>query len=408
MRSRLVDAVGDAERFVSAAFTGARRGANPPVDRVTVRPVDLAAGRHLQFSAFDGTNTTVSNLEPGAGVARFEELLDAGFGTVYVRALDGDLQLTHSRKGTPRLVRHRPTAEAIDTTHDRSKRRLLDPGAPFLHAVGITDDHGRIKPTARAKYRQVERFLEILEHTLPGADELAPGDALRAVDLGCGAGVLTLAAFHHLTVVRRLRVVMTGVDTKGELTARLDDIAASLGWEGLEFRTGTIAEFLPDEPPTLVVALHACDTATDDALAQAIGWESGYVLAAPCCQHDLQAQIDRASAPTEYEPLLRHGIVRERLGDLLTDSLRAEILRSHGYRTDVIEFVSTEHTGKNLMIRAVRTGRPDPSAAAAAERLAGAWHVVPALARRVGFGPHELPSQPTAAPIRAASSSVDD
>ena len=115
-----------------------------------------------------------------------------------------------------------------------------------------------------------------------------------------------------------------------------------------------------------MLALHACDTATDDALASAVGWRSRYVLAAPCCQHDLQAQIDNAAAPPDYAPLLRHGIVRERLGDLLTDSLRAELLRAHGYRTDVIEFVSTEHTAKNLMIRAVRTDRPDPEASTAA------------------------------------------
>ena len=109
-----------------------------------------------------------------------------------------------------------------------------------------------------------------------------------------------------------------------------------------------------------MLALHACDIATDDALASAVDWRSRYVLAAPCCQHDLQAQLDDAETPPDYGPLLRHGIVRERLGDLLTDSLRAELLRAHGYRTDVIEFVSTEHTAKNLMIRAVRTDRPDP------------------------------------------------
>ncbi|MGH9134928.1 MAG: methyltransferase, partial [Ilumatobacteraceae bacterium] len=133
--------------------------------------------------------------------------------------------------------------------------------------------------------------------------------------------------------------------------------------------------------------LHACDTATDDALAMAVGWRSRYVLAAPCCQHDLQAQIGDHATPAELAPLMRHGIVRERLGDLLTDALRAELLRAHGYRTDVIEFVSTEHTAKNLMIRAVRTDRVDPGAATAAERLAASWGVTPALADRIGYRP---------------------
>jgi SAM-dependent methyltransferase len=302
------------------------------------------------------------------------------------------LQLSHSRAGTARLARHRPSANTIVTTHDRPKPRLLDEGAPFLHAVGITDQHGRIKPTGRAKHRQVERFIEILSHMLDdtgeGANE-ATGDGatIRAVDLGCGAGVLTLATYHYLTEVRGHSVTMTGIDTKADLVDRLNDTVAGLGWDGLRFEVGAIADHRPNEPPDLVLALHACDTATDDALARAVGWRSRYILAAPCCQHDLQAQIDNAAAPPEYAPLLRHGIVRERLGDLLTDSLRAELLRAHGYRTDVIEFVSTEHTAKNLMIRAVRTDRPDPDASNSAERLAAVFGVTPALAARIGYRP---------------------
>ncbi len=281
------------------------------------------------------------------------------------------------------MTRHRPSASTIVTSHDRPKSRLLDESAPFLRAVGITDQHGRIKPTARAKHRQVERFVEILSHTL---DADVPA-TIRAVDLGCGAGVLTLATYHYLTEVRGHSVTMTGIDTKADLIDRLNTTVAELGWDGLAFEAGSIVDHQPAEPPDLVLALHACDTATDDALARAVGWRARYVLAAPCCQHDLQAQIDTAAAPPDYGPLLRHGIVRERLGDLLTDSLRAELLRAHGYRTDVIEFVSTEHTAKNLMIRAVRTDRPDPDASAAAERLAATWGVTPALATRIGYRP---------------------
>jgi SAM-dependent methyltransferase len=388
-RATLIAAITDEHRFVSATWTGAQRGATPRAERVTLRPVDLAAGRRLQLSVYDGRSTDVTNLTPTEVPARLDELFDAGFGSVYVRTLDGDLQLTHSRRGVPHLVRHRPSRDRIDAAHDRHKPRLLDADAPFLRAVGIADDRGRIKPTARAKHRQVERFLEILTHTLDAAPPGPFGHAFHAVDLGCGAGVLTLATYHYLTHVRGLDVRMTGVDTKAELIERLDATARELGWDGLHFEAGTIAGFQPSQTaaPDLVLALHACDTATDDALARAVGWRARYVLAAPCCQHDLQAQLDGRAGPEELRPLLRDGIVRERLGDLLTDSLRAELLRAHGYRTDVIEFVSTEHTAKNLMIRAVRTGRVDRDAAAAAERLAAAWDVTPALAARIGYRP---------------------
>jgi hypothetical protein len=388
----LIDAITDPERFVSATWSGALPGTTPSAGRVTLRPVDLKAGRRFQLSVFDGRTTVVTNLEPTELRLRLDELFDAGFASTFVRTLAGDLQLSHSRAGIARLARHRPSASTIVTDHDRPKARLIDEAAPFLRAVGITDEHGRIKPTARAKHRQVERFVEILSHTLEDGNEDARDGAtnvttIRAVDLGCGAGVLTLATYHYLTEVRGCSVSMTGIDTKTDLIDRLNTTAAGLGWDGLRFESGTIAEHQPAEPPDLVLALHACDTATDDALARAIGWRSRYVLAAPCCQHDLQAQIDNAAAPPEYAPLLRHGIVRERLGDLLTDSLRAELLRAHGYRTDVIEFVSTEHTAKNLMIRAVRTDRPDADAATAAERLATLWGVTPALAARIGYRP---------------------
>ncbi len=387
----VVDAIEDAATFVVTRFSGVIQGTVPPAVTVTVRPVELASGRHLQFSSFDGRKTHAENLSGPAARERFAALLTSGFRSVLVRTTVVDLQVVFSRKGVPRVLRHAPAITEVDTSHDRAKTRLLDPSAPFLRSVGIVDLQGRIKPTARAKYTQVERFLEILGHTLdqvPGGAP-TPGSPLRAVDLGCGAGVLTLATYHYLTVVRGLRVTMTGVDTKADLMERLNGDARELGWApaadgtGLGFVTATIADAMVDPSPDLVLALHACDTATDDALARAVGWEATWILAAPCCQHDLQAQLDRSAAPGALAPLLRHGIVRERLGDLLTDTLRAELLRAEGYRTDVIEFVSTEHTAKNLMIRAVRTGRPDAEAAASAAALAAEWSVTPALARRL-------------------------
>lgn len=380
---QVAEAVGDTERFVSASVTGARRGTSPPPGRLTLRPVDLRAGRLVQCTRSEGPSTDVENLEPDAASRLVLDLLIAGAANVVVRTLDGDLQLRHSKRGRPHLVRHRPTADHIDATHDRHKVRRMEPGAPVLTALGIADERGRIIPSARSKYRQVERFLELLDHVIG-----RPAGPLRAVDLGCGSGVLTLAAHDHL---RRVAPgsIMLGIDTKQELMDRLSATVAGLGWDDIEFRTAPIEDADLGEPIDLVIALHACDTATDDALARAVRAGAGVILAAPCCQHDLQTQLDRHRAPDDLEPLVRDGIMFERLGDLLTDALRAEILRGHGYRTDVVEFVTTDHTPKNLLIRAVRDaadGRRATAASAAARRLAERWEVVPALAQRIGYG----------------------
>ena len=384
---RVVAAFADRDRFVGATMTGARRHAVPPAIRISIRPVELREGPRIQFSAFDGRNTAVTNIDHESATEQFAGLIQSGFKSVMVKTTDGDHQLTFSKKGKPMVVRHRATDREVDTSHDRSKQHLVNDDAPFLRHVGIVDGDGRIKPTARAKFRQVERFVEIVSHTLPDDSALPPDSEIRVIDYGCGAGVLTFATFHYLAMVRGLRVTMIGLDTKRDIIDELNRSTADLGWDGLRFEVGTIADHPNDPPADMVIALHACDTATDDALAQAIHGSSAYILAAPCCQHDLQAQLDGSATPPSFSPMLRHGIIRERFGDLLTDSLRAELLRAHGYRADVIEFVSTEHTGKNLMIRAVRTGEPDEQATRAAAALAAEWGVEPALAKRLdGFG----------------------
>jgi SAM-dependent methyltransferase len=176
------------------------------------------------------------------------------------------------------------------------------------------------------------------------------------VDCGCGSAYLTFAVYHYLNDMLGLPTRMTGVDIKADLLAGHADKVAALGWVGLDFEAARIIDFQPPVPPDIVLALHACDTATDEALAQAIGWGSKLIFSAPCCHHHLQAQLE--NGPLPFQPILRHGILKERLSDILTDSLRALILRIMGYRTDVMELVAAEHTNKNLMIRAIRTAPP--------------------------------------------------
>jgi SAM-dependent methyltransferase len=275
--------------------------------------------------------------------------------------------------------------------HDRRKPRLLPEDHPVLRAVGIADAEGRIKPSRQAKYRQVEEFLRSLGPAVD--DALASGrlrtpteeEPLRVVDLGCGNAYLTFTAAAYLGEVRGLPVHLVGVDVKAQSREHNAVLAEQLGLGGsATFVQGDIATVALPETPDVVLALHACDTATDDALARAVTWDAPLVLAAPCCHHDIAAQLRRVPTPAPYSPLTRHGILRERFADTLTDAVRADVLRLVGYRVDVIEFVESQHTPRNTLLRAVRTGiEPSPKVRAEYDDLISTWGVRPALADRL-------------------------
>ena len=363
--------------LIDATIRGHRPGATTSLQRVRIRPVSIGDADVIQFEEFDGTNTQVVNLDIEAATERIVHLFRSGMKTAFIRTTTGDIQVTISRRGKVQQVRHAASRKVSTTQHDRQKRHLIAESAPFLRLVGISTDNGTVRPNARDKFRQVQQFVGILDHLVADHDHVTP---LRIVDLGCGSGVLTLAAHHHL-MASGVNVHTIGIDLKGKLMAQLNSTVEQLGWSTIEFVTEAISQWQPKPgaQPDLVIALHACDTATDDAIAQAVAWKSSHLLVAPCCQHDLQRQIDQSHIPPGFESLVRHGIVRERLGDLLTDTFRADVLAALGWRTDVIEFVDNQHTAKNIMIRASQTGELDEPARTRALQLAAEWSVQPAL-----------------------------
>lgn len=365
------------DRLIDATIRGHRPGATTSLQRVRIRPVSIGDADVIQFEEFDGTNTQVVNVDIEAATERIVHLFGSGMKTAFIRTTTGDIQVTISRRGKVQQVRHAASRKVSTTQHDRQKRHLIAESAPFLRHVGISTDNGTVRPNARDKFRQVQQFVGILDHLVADHDHATP---LRIVDLGCGSGVLTLAAHHHL-MASGVNVHTIGIDLKGKLMAQLNSTVEQLGWSTIEFVTEAISQWQPKPgaQPDLVIALHACDTATDDAIAQAVAWKSSHLLVAPCCQHDLQRQIDQSHIPPGFESLVRHGIVRERLGDLLTDTFRADVLAALGWRTDVIEFVDNQHTAKNIMIRASQIGELDEPARTRALQLAAEWSVQPAL-----------------------------
>jgi SAM-dependent methyltransferase len=280
--------------------------------------------------------------------------------------------------------REHDRTEPDRTEHDRIREHLLDPGDPLFAALGADAD----------KRRQVDAFLRQLVAAAGRTVERvrAEGRPLRVVDLGCGNAYLTFAAHRYLTGLLPDGVRTLGVDVRPDLVARNTRLAGELGLAGLEFAVGTIEAADPGGDVDVVLALHACDTATDDALARAVAWRAPVVLAAPCCHHDVQRQLDEARAaglapPEPHAALVRHPILRERFADVLTDTLRSQLLRLAGYRVDVVEFVDSRHTPRNALLRAEHRNRWDGPLDEALldelRELAGAWHVRPALAERL-------------------------
>jgi SAM-dependent methyltransferase len=381
----------DPGTLVRAVASGRRRGERPTWRRVELRYVDLKAGRHLQVTAYDEAQAHTANHPVGEPAREaVDALLDEAFGNWHVDTTT-ELHQVRITKKLQALVHTRPREEAVEASrgHDRDKDRLLPPDDPALVALGISDREGRVKPSRQAKYRQVEEFLRILDTSLRDAMEQGhlrtptPEDPLRIVDLGCGNAYLTLAAHRFLAGVRGLPVRLTGVDVKEQSRSHSSALAAELGIDA-EFVVGTIAGARLDAAPEVVLALHACDTATDEALARAVEWGAAVVLAAPCCHHDIAAQLRRLPTPAPYAELTRHGILRERFADTLTDALRASLLRQRGYRVDVMQFVESRHTPRNTLLRATRTGGAAAGVREEYDALVAAWGVDPRLADLLG------------------------
>jgi SAM-dependent methyltransferase len=376
------------QTLVRAIGSGRRRGADAPqYQRVELRYVDLKGARHLQITEYDERQAHTRNAAAGPQAEEaVDALLAAPYGNWHVETTDETLRLRYTKKGKSLLHRQDESHEQ-KTEHDRVKQRTLDPAAPFLIELGISDHLGRVKPSRQSKYKQIDEFCRLLA---PAVDEalaagrIPAGRPLHVVDLGCGNAYLTLAAYHLLTAAGH-DVRMTGIDHTPAARARNTKRVEALGWQDhLRFVDATIADAELDTPPDVVLALHACDTATDDALARAVGWQAPLVLAAPCCHHDIQKQLKSVEPPAPYGLLTRYGIVRERFADVLTDTLRAAVLRQVGYRVEVVQFVDSEHTPRNLLLRAARTGAvAGPEVRAEYEALAGEWHVKPRLAELV-------------------------
>ena len=374
----------DTSTFVRAVLSGRRRNMQVGYERIDIRLVEIKGELNLQLMQNDGRATSTKNMLPNKLVV--QELLNSGYANIMVESISQVYSIRITKSGDAQVhIENRQSQQNL--SHDKKKDRLLDSSDPFLLEVGIADAKGVIKPSRQDKYKQVEEFLRILSPALNAAitagqirkpTEQAP---LQIVDLGCGHAYLTFAA-HQFLVNSGIPVKVVGIDVRVESRDRNNAIAKKLGITStIEFVAEEISK-TTSQPVDVAIALHACDTATDDAIAGAINGGAQLLLIAPCCHHDIQKQMD--AAPEPWSAITKFGLMKERLGDLLTDSFRAQLLRIAGYRVEVIEFVAGEHTPRNLMIRAVKTdAKPDLLDIQRYVEMSSQWGVIPALEKKL-------------------------
>ncbi|MEW5317637.1 MAG: hypothetical protein WDW38_008919 [Sanguina aurantia] len=320
---------------------------------ISIRPVTIKARRQLQFTYSGVKSQSSKNLEGAAAEAELASVLGAGnLSSVQLRTGEEDVNVQE--------LTQLPLPALINLSHDRAKALPLSPSTPhpFLQRMGLQGPDGKVKAQMQDKFTQVNEFLKLLGHSK--AMEAMPDRTLSILDCGCGSSHLTFGTYHYLNNVLNRPASLSGVDLNAALLKRSSDACAELGVEGVTFTACAILDYRPANPPDIVLALHACDTATDHALALGVQQAATLIMAVPCCHQDLQQQMggsssgSGSSSPHPFGPIMRHGIMKQRMVDLLTDSFRALLLRLAGYRTDVVEFVSAEHTPRNLLLRAVR------------------------------------------------------
>jgi SAM-dependent methyltransferase len=357
--------------FVRAVLSGRRRNLTPSAERIDIKPVLIKGEEKLQIQSTDGRQVTTKNLS--AAAIDFTEFLGQGFANLLVESTTESYSVRISKKDEALVTIGRVKLER-DLTHDRQKQRLLPENNRIFALLGMHDGHKRIKPSKMDKYRQVEEFLRLLKPTLD--TEVGAQSEISIVDLGCGHAYLTFAVQEYLNSATQ-KVKVLGIDEREESKRHNDQIANLLGADA-QFLVSKIAD-TPEQAVDIAIALHACDTATDDSIAWAVKNSAKVIMLAPCCHHDLQAQVDLVPEP--WSLLTRHGVVSERLIDLMTDSLRAQILKLLGYRVDIVEFIGGEHTPRNIMIRAVKTGvKVDPTEVDRYQAMLADWSIAPHLA----------------------------
>ena len=334
--------------FVQAVLSNPRK--KEGILKVKVRPIEKKGNLLFQLESFTKTQAFHENLDPISARDRLLEYMEE-FRQMQVSTVHMNYTVLVSKKGKVTIQKKasKGSVRPVELSHNRSKKYILEEGipVPFLQDLGVMTKDGKIVHSRFDKFRQINRFLEFIEDILP---KLEKDREITILDFGCGKSYLTFAMYYYLHELKEYDIRIIGLDLKKDVIRHCNELSEKYGYEKLRFLEGDIADYTGVNKVDMVVTLHACDTATDYALAKAVGWDAKVILSVPCCQHELNRQIRNEV----LEPVLRYGLLKERMAALITDGLRAQYLEREGYEAQILEFIDMEHTPKNILIRAVK------------------------------------------------------
>lgn len=374
----LIQAIFEKEELIFATLSSPHK--ENSISKMMIRPLQIKGKPSFQVTENRGQQAFHHNFDKKEC---FNWLLKhiENFKQTFLYTKEFDYHVLVGKKKNVTILKKPPTKAPQNLLHNRKKEYLLQEGnpIPFLISLGVMNAQGKVYPAKQDKFRQINRFLEMIDDVLGDFD---PSQILRVVDFGCGKAYLTFALYHYLSITKGFAVQMVGIDLKSEVIQYCQDLSKELGYqEHLHFVRGDIDHYQTQERFDLVVSLHACDTATDAALEKGIRWQAKVILSVPCCQHELLSQVQQEG----LRPLLKHGILKERFAALTTDAARAQLLEALGYQTQILEFIEVEHTPKNLLIRATKRNLSE-------EHRRSAWqsyfsfkqmlHITPSLEQR--------------------------
>ena len=334
--------------LVNMVVSGPRRKQNE-CKRINIKPVIIKDKYILQFESIMSNKAFHENLEEDEAIEKLTSTLIDDFKNMFVRTEYYEYQCMISKKGKLTFKKKDIEKACLDLSHDRKKEYIIPENekCDFLMELGVMDENGKVYKKKYDKFRQINKFLEIVDGTI---DSENLDDKFRIVDFGCGKAYLTFGLYYYFNKILKKNVEIIGLDLKEDVIEFCNRTSYNIGYDKLQFIKGDIAEFDSDGNIDMIVTLHACDNATDAALVKAVKWDVDYILSVPCCQHEFFNKIDNVS----LGPMLDHGLIKERLSSLVTDTLRTLYLNSEGYDVKLVEFVSMEHTPKNIMIKGIK------------------------------------------------------